>query len=527
MLMPVRAIVVDDVPTDLLVIGTALAAAGIPIVSHWYDRSEVNINKRLQPAPPTGGYEHIRLLISDLNLDEVSASQELAVVISPVLTAIRQLLAKSNGPYMLIFWTGTSHKIEDIRAIVLERLSAMELPQPFAVEGLSKASFTVTAGQGPDALVPLYQQAHGHAANLRAQIDGLLVKHSMLNMLSQWEARASVAASAATNGIFSAAKIDGPSDVSQSLTRIAALISREAIGADLAKLEPAKAFDAAMIDLLVDHFGRSVSEPGYRVLAASSLQNALKNQDSLTPSKATMAGLNTRFQLDTNTQGVRFRDRGAVISLEAASKGGHQQLAIDPKQFMWTDFFWRPGKKESGRQKKLDDEIREAISAQFSGDSKVREQVDSAFDRVRTGRRTVLKARYDYFKANEEPIAEAVKWVLIEIGADCDHAQGKTRTLRFVLAAQYRTLFNEYVRGPDGEPRNAALRKLGPFQDADGEFYLLVSYKRFVTWQLVDKVKDPSIPVMYRLRKSVVDELLHRYANWSSRAGIVEFVVTD
>lgn len=39
MIMPVRVVVVDDAPKDLLLIGTALTAAGIPISPHWYDRS--------------------------------------------------------------------------------------------------------------------------------------------------------------------------------------------------------------------------------------------------------------------------------------------------------------------------------------------------------------------------------------------------------------------------------------------------------------------------------------------------------
>lgn len=527
MIMPVRVVVVDDAPKDLLLIGTALTAAGIPISPHWYDREEISVDKRLKPPPPAGGYVHIRLLISDLNLDEIPATQELATVLGPVIIALRQLVGGQTGPYVLVFWTGTSHKVEDIRSALLPRLAALNIPEPFAIEEINKAefvTFTLDPAIKPDPLIPLYRHAHDHAAALKTKIGELLAKHGMLNMLTQWEARASVAAGAAINGIFAAAKVDDPKNASASLTRISALISRETVGSDLARQEPARAFDAAMVDLLIDHFGRSVTDTSYRKLAVESLGSALKKEPYPAPGRSTVAALNSRFQLDTNVNGIRFRDRGAVISLEIAKQ---HELSIIPAAFMWDDFFWRPSKSESSRQKRREKEISIAITKQLPDDAGMQAKISAAFDKIGAEKKKELKARYDTFKKDVAAIEAKVTWVLVEIGADCDHAQGKTRTLRFVLAAQYPANFDEYVYSPEGQLRNGALRKLGPFQDKSGEFNLLVSFKRFVTWQLVQQGPEPSIPVLYRLRKSVVDELLHRYASWSSRAGIVEFVVTE
>lgn len=526
MIMPVRAVVVDDEPQDLLLIGTALTAAGIPAASHWYDRQEFNIDNRLQPPQPEEGYEHIRLLISDLNLEEVPPTRDLAAVIGPVVDAIRKLVAKKSGPYILIFWTGTAHTVDSIREMLPSRLEAIGVPQPFAIEGISKEGLLTFDSTTSGPLIGMFKQAQESAPRLKIKIGEILAKHGMLNMLTQWEARASIAASGSTNGIFDAARVDDPRDLSASLTRIAALISREAVGLDLAKPDPAKAFDAAMIDLLVDHFGRSVSNDDYRKLAELSLGTAIGARTTPTSGDKTLATLNSRFQLDFNTKGVLFRHRGAVISLGSAQK--HEpKLAIDPILFMWDDFFLKPQKDEPSRQKKLARGLTDRILAQFDDNPSIKADITAAVNKLRAETKRSLKDRYETFKQQRACIEAKVEWVLVEIGADCDHAQGKTRTLRFVLGAKYRPSFNEYVRNPEGLYRNGAIRNLGPFLDSEGQFSLLLSLKRFVTWQLIDGGKDPEIPVLFRLRKSVVDELLHKYASWSSRAGIIEFAIGE
>jgi hypothetical protein len=201
--------------------------------------------------PPAGGYEHIRLLISDLNLDEIPATQELATVLSPVITVIQQLVGTQQGPYILVFWTGTSHKIEDIRTTLLPRLGVLGIPEPFAVEEVAKAefaTFTLDPTSKPDPLIPMYRHAH---------------------------------------------------------------------------------------------------------------------------------------------------DRGAVISLDVAKQ---HELSIDPTQFMWDDFFWRPSKAESGRQKKREKEMVAAITGQFPDDADMQKKVNAAFEKVSAEKKKILKHRYDTFK---------------------------------------------------------------------------------------------------------------------------------
>ena len=53
---PIRAVAIDDEPSHLLAITTALSASGIPCMGYWYDR-EIN---GIKPDPPQGGLPYVR-----------------------------------------------------------------------------------------------------------------------------------------------------------------------------------------------------------------------------------------------------------------------------------------------------------------------------------------------------------------------------------------------------------------------------------------------------------------------------------
>jgi gamma-glutamylcyclotransferase (GGCT)/AIG2-like uncharacterized protein YtfP len=62
---------------------------------------------------------------------------------------------------------------------------------------------------------------------------------------------------------------------------------------------------------------------------------------------------------------------------------------------------------------------------------------------------------------------------------------------------------------------------LGPWTLEGEERWLLVSCRRFWTWQ--DRKPHAKSKVKYRLRAPIVEKLLHHYASWHSRPGVVEF----
>ena len=126
-----------------------------------------------------------------------------------------------------------------------------------------------------------------------------------------------------------------------------------------------------------------------------------------------------------------------------------------------------------------------------------------------------IKSLWDAFRKSRE-------FVLVELGADCDHAQDVARTRRYLLGLEVPVRFSELLRFPDtGRLRNEALQLLGPWTIEGRTIFLLVSCRRFWAWQ--NKEPHGSGKVKYRLRAAVVNKLLHHYASFHSRPGIIEF----
>jgi hypothetical protein len=130
------------------------------------------------------------------------------------------------------------------------------------------------------------------------------------------------------------------------------------------------------------------------------------------------------------------------------------------------------------------------------------------------------EARREEIKSLLAELLKSPELVLVELGADCDHAQNTKRTRRFLLALELPETFAVLMKHPDTKMlKNQSLKCLGPWIVGGRIVHLLVSCRRFVGWQ----TKAPDAKVRYRLRAPVVSMLLHHYSSWHSRPGIVEF----
>jgi hypothetical protein len=111
---------------------------------------------------------------------------------------------------------------------------------------------------------------------------------------------------------------------------------------------------------------------------------------------------------------------------------------------------------------------------------------------------------------------------LIEIGADCDHAQRKPRTIRLLLAAELPVERLNPGQQKDTrklEGQHDALTVLGPWNIDKRNCLLLVSLRRFVTIQ--EWACPGSLKLLYRVRKPITDLLLYKYTTHSNRPGII------
>lgn len=472
---PIRAVAIDDEPTHLLSITAGLSRVGIPCLGYWFDRDA----SQLRPAPPDGGHPLIRVVFTDLNLAELGGVPDTASLWAVLVSVLKQLVSKDSGPYLLVFWTRVGAKATEVKEMLYARANQLEgIPCPLDVLELPKAEFLISAGAGKafdDGLRDFYTELHANIDRLKQKIEEVVATDPQLNAVAAWESRAAEAAASAVNEVHRCARADEPdaSKVSASLKKILAKIAVAASGNRVATAEPARALDAGMLDIVVDQFGASVDQPGYVAVIKEAIGATVASDITFSNDVAMHAELNTFFHVDREVGGAQSWDRGVVIA--ARPLAGGDGLGFRPSDLLTTEFLFPPELIPEDRRGEVADHLRQ--------------------------------------------IRVASSFVLVELGADCDHAQDHERSRRFLLGLQVpRELF--YLTSKDGKLRNGALELLGPWKINGEVKYLIVSCRRFWVWQ---KSTPPISPPLYRLRASLVDKLLHRYSSWSSRPGIVEF----
>jgi hypothetical protein len=468
---PIRAVAIDDEPRHLLAITTGLSGSGIPCSGYWYDRNTHD----LKPQPPAGGLPYLRLVFMDLNLEEMAGTTETANLCAVVMNVLKQIISKNGGPYLLIFWTQVGIRVEGVTKMLYERLD--EIPHPIAILELPKNRFLVKAPAPQDfdvALQEFYSELHSNIEDLKRAVKEAVESCPELSLVSMWESRASEASAQAINKISDYARedVNDPLKLAESIQRVLAEIAIASAGKKSAKESPGRALDGGMIEILADQIGASVEDSNYQSVLQTAIGDAVQEKPVFQNELQMFSALNTFFHIDTEVGSAKAGDRGVVISAKSA-KG---ELGFKPDSHL-TEFL-QPSTVFAERQPEMAE-----LEREFRGSS---------------------------------------EFVLIELGADCDHAQDSVRTRRYLVGLEIPEKFLELARYPTNQKlRSEALQLLGPWRIDNQIKYLLVSCGRYWTCQQREPLKN--VKVKYRLRASLVNQLLHHYSVWSSRPGIVEF----
>ena len=446
-------------------------------MGYWFDRDTSD----LRPPPPEGGHPFLRVVFTDLNLAELGGVPETAALWATLVGVLKQLVSPNSGPYLLVFWTRVGAKAAEVKEMLYARAGELDgIPCPIDVLELSKGPFLIPAPAEKsfnEGLREFYGALHANIDQLRQAIEGAVATDPQLNAVAAWESRAAEAAALAVNEVHRCARADteDASRVGEALKKTLAKIAVAASGTTAAQAGPARALDAGMLDIVVDQFGASVDQAEYVAIIQVAIGTALAEDINFANNVAMYAELNTFFHVDREVGTAKSWDRGVVIAARPLTEGN--ALGFRPSDFLTSEFLFP--------QELIPDHQR----AQAPG--------------------------------HLQQIRGAHSFVLVELGADCDHAQDHNRTRRFLVGLEIpQDLL--YLACPiePGKLRNGALELLGPWKIDGTVKYLLVSCRRFWTWQ---KQTPPASAPRYRLRASLVDKLLHRYSTWSSRPGIVEF----
>jgi hypothetical protein len=354
------------------------------------------------------------------------------------------------------------------------------VPCPIDILEMSKAQFLVEPPKGKEfdeGLREFYAALHANIDKLKKAVGAVVAANATLNTVSAWETRAADAAALSVNEVYRCARSDepDPSKVTESFTKVAAKIAVAAAGSTAAQADPARALDTGMQDILIDQFGVSVEAPEYKQAVSTALGPTIAGEIVFTDSVAMNGELNTFFHVDREVRNAKSWDRGVVIPASPPLDGN--ALGFNPGELLVAEFL-------------------------FPVDQVQRAKQTDALNHLR--------------QLQQNP-----RIVLIEMGADCDHAQDQDRTRRFLVALELpQELLYLASLSKGRKLKNGSLELLGPWKLNGTVMYLIVSCRRYWTWQA--STPPPGAP-MYRLRAALVDKLLHRYSAWSSRPGIVEF----
>lgn len=490
--------IVDDKPTHLMSIANGLTLAGIPCVWHWYNPKD----NTLTPPAPHGGYPYLRLLFTDLNIQEMVGANKEAKTLAGILISevLQPILSADSGPYSLVLWTSVEGAASDVGDVINERINSESLDiqdrrrEPLSISILSKKSFTGGfSGKLDDELAELLTNAAENSEELKASVIHASTTDSQLRVACAWETRASKSAMQTINAVYDAAIEESKSAQlmpTEALQKVFTKIAADALGPKNAKIDLSRALDEGLIDLFVDDLKASSSDPEYDALIRASLESRLNSgYESL--SAEAKSYLNTFLQIETPPRDYPNIERGAILELPDAEL--EKLLDKKPSSIIWDEFLIHPNQleKQIANNKKM--EITDPL----------------------------LQERFDFLSANKTSLEKEVKVVLLETGADCDHAQRNPRTVRLLCALEVPAKYNQFAH-PTQDPRklkNDAIVMFGPWKIGDQETLLMVSVKRFSISQ--SWARPGHMNVKYRLRKPLVDLVLHRYSSHSTRPGFI------
>lgn len=281
-----KIIIVDDRADHLQKLGEQFFSNGIGCTLCEYDS--------FFETP----YSNVRIAFFDVNLIPSGTDGNDSLILSKLAQALKQYIAKDNGPYALIFWTSNVSLIENFKGYINERHSNFQ--KPFLVDCIDKDVFL------------------NDGVKLNEKLRQVFSNESIA-LLLDFEASVLSAATKTINQIFEiipqADKWGETAIFQQNFEKIFSNIASHTFGFENAKTNPDQAVYDALIPLLsynvlADNHGSKWSE------YLTTLKNAKKQSEIEVPAGFKGSYLNTVFHIDKKDLPFPLNIRGAVMELE-------------------------------------------------------------------------------------------------------------------------------------------------------------------------------------------------------------------
>lgn len=459
-------IVLDDVKEELWEISHGLGVCGLPIMPHW-------INGGKLEREPTKPYEGVRILFTDLHVLG-SAQSKPEQYVSALVKFIQQLISPST--YLIVFWSAYPEEAAAAWSLLVSRLktAGAENLIPFTYGVLDKAE--VEAISDPDDVI-----AAKATNNVKKSIAAIFDDFPQLRSFMQWESCASRAASATSNELIGKLNKGGiPFTETDAVRATLKSMSQAALGLPHAPNAPTKGVYQALMPIAQDWLNKEAANgalDGFLKLAGK--EPVPLPQTAV--GKPKLTSLLNDFFIHSEQDDLKSSERGAVIRLSEDFLKDKERGLIQEIGLAKTKGDWR-----------------EAACVEFAhGFSKAPQD------------------NQDLYKAKLAPTNVYV----VELSADCDYAQDKARSHRFLLSL--------FVPASDPKPyyqnnkgANDAIYVTPEITLAGVQGRLLISCRIFLTRPYQTAVEGVTVT---RMRQEVLSEIAHHYATHMRRPGKIEF----
>lgn len=263
---------IDNEEEELDRLSQSFVSAGIPCLPVIYDEKDGLKNRTL---PPSYGS---RIIFLDLNLSS-SANQEPKVMVAPIAETLGSL--KIEGPYLLVFWSKHTDKVDEVMKLLVERFPEVQLP-------VSHSSI----------------EKHNYISNpkaLKTKIRELIVYDPFFNAIRGIEDLfVSSALSVSTELYQLAHRNSGGKTPVEVMKELLTVVSHEAAGAKNAGVDALKSLVDGLSPLVADHLLRKSADCDLEGTLTKALPGLVGDTPTL-EDKMT-AKLNSNFHIDIGEQ---------------------------------------------------------------------------------------------------------------------------------------------------------------------------------------------------------------------------------
>lgn len=408
------------------------------------------------------GHINPRIIVTDINLQEHSSTKAVNLV-GPIAEMLKKLVKK--GPYALFFWSKHDRLVDEIMTL-LEQRFFKELNLPIHYGCIEKSKFS-----RPD-----------KANELKDYVKGLVAQNKLFDALFSWEQRVSNAAAETLSSLY---QLTRPSVLGEEqrygslhipeMEKALAIIGNQTLGEQNAKDYPGEALDGGLAPVVYDRLRVMATINDTWNGAVPELGVKLKTPEGI------RAALNSFYHVETVGEDFSKSGRGVFVELDhetRRSRKFHQKLGVDVNTLINEEFVTAVKTKNP-----QDDDAKNA---------KIRDDVILGF---------------------------------IEISAECDQAQRKTKLHRYALAALIPV---EHIKQkhPDA---HAGIYRLPEVLINNKKYIVKISFKYQIGTKPETRVSEERYinkwlgSPKFRLRNQILSEISFLSAQYSSRPGIISF----